>query len=211
MSLHHKLIRRAFALGLKSRYLGEMLEVDYWRRVDVNDHRIDPNCPLQERIVKLLPQKNDIVVIDVGAGMVSTVGKKYQNKNITLIPIDPLADKYRSVLIEKKIPPQFWSRNIPIEAFETGYADIVFARNSIDHSQNPVKEITEIMRVGRKVLMEHLINTAETENYRGLHQWNLEPHPNGLRVWNRKEQTIIPNVQNEIIKIDGREWLISKI
>lgn len=211
MALYHKIIRRAFLLGVKSRALGEMLEVYYWQRQDVSDYRIAPNCPLQDNIVKMLPNKKNVVIIDVGAGMVSTVGKKHADKNITLIPIDPLADKYRKILIEKGIPPQFWSRNIPIEAFETGYADIVYARNSIDHSQDPVKVISEMKRVGRKVLMEHWVNTAESEKYKGLHQWNLEPHSSGLRVWNRKSQTIIPNVQNEIIDVNGRKWMISKL
>ena len=81
-------------------------------------------------------------ILDVGCG-ISTVlhylpGHRYG--------IDPLADRYKTIYrYPKDIHIQSaYGEHIP---FEENYFDVVFSSNAIDHTDNPVKVISEIRRV----------------------------------------------------------------
>ena len=58
--------------------------------------------------------------------------------------------------------------------FDENQFDIVYSRNSIDHTFNPIKCIQEMVRVSNNhVILEHKLNEGIVECYQGLHQWNF--------------------------------------
>ena len=54
--------------------------------------------------------------------------------------------------------------------------DFVSARNSIDHTYDPLEAIKQMLRCVKEnhiVAMDHVENEGKHQHYRGLHQWNL--------------------------------------
>ena len=72
------------------------------------------------------------------------------------------------------------------EVFGTNAFDLVYARNTLDHSYDPVKAIRsmiDVVKPGCHALLEHAQNEAEEENYMGMHQWNLSVDDGRFYVW----------------------------
>jgi ubiquinone/menaquinone biosynthesis C-methylase UbiE len=209
------LISKAFKLRLtKSRKLGELLEVNYWNNAPIPEWKLDPKLPLQKRLIELLPDNKKVKILDVGAGMLTTVRKKHPEKYLHIIAIDPLAKEYYRILNRKRIIPPVVTSCLSLSNFREKTFDIVYARNSIDHSVDPIKEIYEMIRVCKGwVLMEHFVDTGKKENYRGLHQWNFNLSNGDLTISNRKKSSTIISkyFHNEIINESGRQWIITKI
>lgn len=213
--LFTKILRRINKV-IKSRWIGEQLEVAYWKRADIPAWKLDWNHPLQEKFVDILPEKKIVYILDVGCGMLSTVGKAHKGKAIFLYGIDPLADKYVKILKERGVDRFLYPHSKSIDDFNDNAFHIVYARNSIDHAEDPLKEIKEMVRVCKgTVMMEHFINTGKNENYMGLHQWNFELRENDLWLWDRKIgynlSVLFKRLTNEIIKEEGYTWIRTKI
>jgi len=121
-------------------------------------------------------------VLDVGAGPLTVVGKKWAGRKIEIVAVDPLAAEYDRLLSKHGIRPVCRTTYARAEGltgiFPAAGFDFVHARNSIDHSSDPIRTISEMLRVvkpGCWVYLEHKINEGRTENYHGLHQWNFFP------------------------------------
>lgn len=142
--------------------------------------RFDPILPLQDLVVKLLPQKRKINILDVGAGPFTYLGKVYDGVDLNIVAVDPLADIYDKLLTKYSITPIVRTAKLDAEKLTTKYSedsfDLIFARNCIDHSYSPETAILEMLKVVKKnryIFMMHRPNEAEKENWRGLHQWNF--------------------------------------
>lgn len=142
--------------------------------------RLDPQLELHEEIAKLLPIKNEVSILDVGAGPLTYLGKIYDKAKLKIIAVDPLADEYDKILSKYSLTPLIRTKKLDAEEltkrFEEKSFDLVFARNCIDHSYSPENAILEMLKVVREncyVLMLHRPNEAEQEKWRGLHQWNF--------------------------------------
>ncbi len=143
--------------------------------------RLIPEQPLQEYIRSFIPDNiMDISILDVGAGPLTYLGKKWNGKNIHITAVDPLADEYNKILFKYHITPLLKTEKLAAEQltdrFTENSFDFVYSRNAIDHSHDPEKAIAEMIKVVKPncyVFMEHKINEAEQENYQGLHQWNF--------------------------------------
>lgn len=171
--------------------------------------RLDPNSELQKEVAALLPNnKNQVSILDVGAGPITYLGKKYKNIDITIIAVDPLADHYNRLLEKYSIQPDIKTNRIAAEKlsgkFKEDSFDIVYARNSIDHSVSPEKALTEMIKVVKKngyILMSHKINEAVTMNYSGLHQWNFSSLNGDFFISSREKRTNITEKYSDICKI----------
>jgi SAM-dependent methyltransferase len=157
-------------------------------------YRLDPDLALApelgERLGTLIAGAPR--VLDVGAGPLTTVGKKWRGQTIALTAVDPLAEIYDKVLAEVGIDPMV--RTIRGEGedlsalFGENSFDLVYCANALDHFYNPFKALEEMLRVVKKggwVLLNHFPNEAETEQYSGFHQWNLWGHNGRFIIWNR--------------------------
>ncbi len=142
--------------------------------------RFDPELPLQKRIADHLPSQKIVKILDVGAGPLTYLGKKHPTCELQIIAVDPLAEIYSEILDEFKITPLIRTQKAAAEqltrSFSRGQFDLVFARNCIDHSTDPilcVEQMLEVVKPGGWVLMEHCLNEGVSQNYEGLHQWNF--------------------------------------
>ncbi|MBX2964261.1 MAG: methyltransferase domain-containing protein [Cyclobacteriaceae bacterium] len=171
-------------------WLSHKSEIDFWDNYFKNgglhwkanyELKFDPQLRLQDELASLLPKnRQEVKILDVGAGPLTYVGKVHQNLNISIEAVDPLAVYYDKLLNKYNITPLVRTKSGSAEQlsllFPANSFDLVFARNCIDHSYNPEKAILEMLttvKVGCYVLLAHIPNEGENEGYHGLHQWNF--------------------------------------
>lgn len=188
--------RKHIPQSAKSRWrAGVDSEISFWDeyfrtkgfdRSDNYKFRLNPDLPLQRRLVALLPPQTKVQILDVGAGPLTYLGKRCEGKQIDITAIDPLADEYNDILDKYMVHPLVKTQKLAAEdiaaSFSPNTFDLVFARNCIDHAYDPEKAILQMIKAvksGRYVLLEHIPNEAENEKYAGLHQWNFSKSPEG--------------------------------
>ena len=175
---------------MASRAQGLIEELAFWETViatggdwpDDTRHRLDPASELQESLRNLIPAPEGSVVriLDVGAGPLTSVGKRWDGREVIVDAIDPLADEYRALLERHgKVAPVPTARcegeNVALH-FEADTFDIVYARNSLDHAEDPIACIGAMLTVvkpGCPVVLEHSVREAIRQNHAGLHAWDF--------------------------------------
>jgi SAM-dependent methyltransferase len=179
-------------------------ELSFWRGYidsgglewpDEYAERLDPAAPLREHLIadRLTDVSSRVVsILDVGAGPMTTLGKTYPGKTLAITAVDPLAADYDRLLEEAGLRPPV--RTLPgrgedlPERFPSESFDVAYARNSLDHGDDPlvsVRNMVSLVRPGGMVVLRHYRTEAETELYAGLHQWNFEIQDGDLLVWSR--------------------------
>jgi hypothetical protein len=165
---------------------------DYFRTKGLqwpNDYqnRLDPEFPLQPGPAALLPTApQSLHLLDVGAGPLTQLGKKYQSRQLHITAVDALADKYDAILDKYGVRPIVRTQQMQAERL-TNYLspntfDLCYAHNCLDHAYDPKKAIVQMIAVAKPacyILLEHFVNEAENANYEGLHQWNFSMSSEG--------------------------------
>jgi SAM-dependent methyltransferase len=173
------------------------------RKLALQDEHLDPELPLQERIAEHLcaPQGELVSILDVGAGPMTRLGKKWEGRTVEITAIDPLADYYNRQLDKFGVTPLVRTQPGEVERltdhFPTNHFDIVYMHNALDHSYDPLKgirQMLEVVKPGCYVLLEHFINEAKTTGYHGLHQWNFCADGDHFVIWNRETRFSVNNV-----------------
>jgi SAM-dependent methyltransferase len=168
-------------------------ELQFWQRalsdpaknwvLSEYQQRMDPNLELQEELKALVdaPPGATVRILDVGAGPLTSVGKKWSGRRVELYPIDPLAGEYGRLLQQLNLRPpvltQVGHGERLREQFEENFFDLACASNSLDHSYDPLRAIEEMLRVvkpGASVYLWHFAQVGLREGYHGLHQWNFD-------------------------------------
>ncbi len=207
------IVALAKALGLQSLVwkLGLGGEVRFWNRYfstgglqwkEEFHRRLDPQLPLDGRIVALLERVSasaeEYDVLDVGSGPLTSLGKTIPGKTVRLRAVDPLAPEYDKMLAEQNLTPPVRTEECKGEElsgkFDKSTFDLVYARNCMDHSIDPVlafREMLAVTKPGGLVYLEHWPNEGETEEYRGLHQWNFDCQDGEFVVWNPKRRQVV--------------------
>jgi ubiquinone/menaquinone biosynthesis C-methylase UbiE len=163
-------------------------ELDFWnewyrtRGLEWPDDylfRLDSNAEIQTHVAAFLKTGKERI-LDVGAGPLTVLGKKWQGCKLEITACDALADAYRDMNKLYMITPLIITEKCKAENLTNVYRhnsfDIVHAQNSIDHCEDPFDAITQMLFVlkrGGVMLLRHEVNEAENENYKGFHQWNL--------------------------------------
>jgi SAM-dependent methyltransferase len=159
--------------------------------------------PLLRAEIKRLA-KSEISVLDVGAGPVTKIGFRYPGKNLAIVAVDPLANEYSRLLEAAELEPPV--RTLPVageellEHFGRGRFDIAYASNSLDHSVDPMRIITNmvgVVREGGSVILRHARNEGHEQRYEGLHQWNFDVADRDLIVWN---EAMTINVRSALLQ-----------
>lgn len=212
--------------GIKSevRFWDSYFSTEEWS-VDLKN-RLDADLPLQEKFVAMLPLQVEVNIIDVGAGPLTSIGKKYRGKQVMITAVDPLADEYDRLLDKYHIQPlirtQKGEAENLAEKFPPGSFDLVIAQNSIDHSYDPqaaIHQMIEVATHGGYIYLEHFFNVAESLQYTGMHQWNFNLSPEGdFLISSKNKQVNITQkyagqctIKCETTMGKSREWLIVKI
>lgn len=168
--------------------MGEAFQNDY-------PNRLNAEYPLQPHILEHIQHlsENEINILDVGAGPLTVLGKRWPPKKIRITAVDPLADDYDAILEKAGITPPVRSTwchgELLLERFKPNSFDLAYAQNSLDHSYNPllvIKNMLTLVKLNCYVLLEHAQNEAENENYIGLHQWNFDIENDNFIIWNKQ-------------------------
>lgn len=138
------------------------------------------------------------VVLDVGCGMSYATGNyicRGDSKQLLDIHyIDPLANYFNRILhkYHKQLPEIEFGMIEYLSAFYTQHdVDLVMVQNALDHSANPIKGIYEaldILRINGILYLNHHVNEAETEHYKGFHKYNICQEGDNLIIWNKSER-----------------------
>lgn len=187
--------------------------------------RLDPREPLQPYVAELLtqPAGSRVEVLDVGAGPLTWLGKVLPRRELRITAIDPLAQEYDAVLAENGVEPpirtRFGRAEALVEDVGRNRYDLVHARNCIDHCQDPVAAIDQLVaaaRAGAFVFLHHATNEADAQNFNGFHQWNLFGENGHLMVANRSRTTDVTERLAAVADVrttlhtDG-QWMINVI
>jgi SAM-dependent methyltransferase len=185
--------------------------------------RLDPNSPLQSEIADALTFTAGVParILDVGAGPLTWLGKQAGDGDVEIVAVDVLADDYNRLLDDAGIVPLVKTRRCETEqlteVFSPGEFDLVFARNTLDHSYDPiacVRAMLHCARPGGVVMLMHRRNEAEEEDYLGLHQWNLQNEAGDVLVWRPGQRTSLLKelgaslwIEKTWTDADGWEWV----
>lgn len=188
-------------------------EVEFWahwietRGADWPDdfrRRFEPEEPLQEPLVlQALDHVGGRVarLLDVGAGPATWLGKRHPRMELQITAVDPLAREYDRLLEEAGLAPPVRTLAVAGEDLRAAFApesfDIAYARNSLDHSADPlriVEQMLDVVRAGGFVLLRHWENEAATMGYEELHQWNFAVEDGHLVVWNDRKRIDVTDV-----------------
>lgn len=168
------------------------LELDYWDGwlarhggAEAREYRfrVDPRAPLQQAYKDWAktPWGGRLEVLDVGAGALTSLGKVWLGRDVRLHPIDPLADRYAPLLeahgVQPPVRTSYGRAEDILQRYGTDRFDLGHARNSIDHSQDPIDAIEQLVAVVRRgglVVLMHATNEADKQGFGGFHQWNLD-------------------------------------
>ncbi|MDI6695590.1 MAG: methyltransferase domain-containing protein [Anaerolineales bacterium] len=187
---------RSYLRKLRSYYFpdrtaGIFNEVDFWREwlathalgnEEEFRFRLDPDARVQPYYADLIDRidKNQVEILDVGAGPLTTIGKIHPNKKLHITAVDPLADAYQLLLNEAGFHPPIITISCSGENLSTFFSnrsfDLVISENALDHTEDPVKIIREMISVcnsGGIIALVHRVKEGNNQSYRGLHTWNF--------------------------------------
>jgi 2-polyprenyl-3-methyl-5-hydroxy-6-metoxy-1,4-benzoquinol methylase len=158
--------------------------------------RLDPNTVIAgkalTRAVEEVPRE-EISILDVGSGPLTSVGKTYPGKQIEVTAADALADEYVEALRKAKIEPL-----APVVAvagedvasyFGSETFDVTYMSNALDHTADPILVLRNLVDVTKKdgrVALRHMKNEGERNSYFGIHLWNIECRDDRFVIWNRE-------------------------
>ncbi len=205
-------IRRPVQDAWKNALAGE---IRFWERGLKNwkqlTDRFDPNQPLIEPLAELVtaPSGSTIRVLDVGAGLITCVGKKLPGYEVENTAVDALGDEYDGILERAGVVPPVRTQQCDSEKLVAKFGENVFdlahARNTLDHSYDPVAAIRQMIMVlkpGGAAVLEHAPDEAEEENYHGLHQWNLRCENNRFIVWRNKTRIDVGDTLADVATLE---------
>ena len=148
--------------------------------------------------LQFLENHDNPMVLDVGAGMSYATGNYFKKNNektpLDIHYVDPLAPFFNRILkkYRKNLPQIDYGMMEYLSAFYTKHdVDLVIIQNALDHSSNPLKGIYEALdtlKIGGKLYLNHHPNEAETEHYKGFHQFNICEEDSKLTIWNKTER-----------------------
>lgn len=143
-----------------------------------------------------LSSADNPLVVDVGCGMSYATGNMMGTDEdlqpIDLHYVDPLAHYFNDILRRhhRCLPQIEFGMVEYLSAFyDERKADLIIIQNALDHSARPVKGIIEAvssLRIGGILYLNHHPNEAETEHYKGFHQWNIDEEDGVLYIWNKQ-------------------------
>lgn len=194
-------------------------EVRFWdKRLHALPEKLaprgDPTLPLQDDVAALIvaPPGSTVRILDAGAGPLTFLGKVHPLYTLEITAVDVLADQYNASLDAAGIVPPVRTRRCETERlsdlFPAGHFDVGCARNTLDHSYDPVAGIRELLacvKPGGAVLLEHARNVAEKERYLGMHQWNFLIEDDELVVWRPGERTELSAVLAGVATVE-KTW-----
>ena len=184
------------------------------------DFRLDFTSEIQGFIKAYISPGNKI--LDVGAGMVSSLGLNVNGHELDITAIDILADEYNQLLDKHNLisPIETIKGTFEtiVDQFGENVFDFVHSRDSLDYCNRPIHALWNMIRAcktGGYIFIQVFENEATRTNYKGLCQWdfcimNGKLLMNGMNVL---ETVACPTVQLKKETENGRNlitWVMKK-
>jgi SAM-dependent methyltransferase len=144
--------------------------------------RLDPQLPIQPYVATYIDRLNAerVRILDVGAGPLTTLGKRHPSKQLEIVATDLLAPEYDRLFAELGVEPPLRTVHADadrlVEKFGPDAFDVVHGQNCIDHTIDPLRAIEQMVAVSRPggyVVLYHAENEGQRERYQQLHQWDF--------------------------------------
>lgn len=132
------------------------------------------------------------VVLDVGCALSYAFGNIIDGRQADVRYVDPLAPFYNRILRRYRVDRPaitFGMIECLSGSFAAGSVDFVHVRNALDHCADPVGGIVQslvVLKPGGVLYLNHFVDEAEREGYRGFHQFNIIAKDGDLTIWNRQ-------------------------
>ena len=133
--------------------------------------------PMQYYFRSMMPKEKRVRIADLGAGIVSTIGRLNGRHQIRVKASDILQPEYAKILYKKRItlltPMEY--QDMQALTYTDNSFDIVHCVNALDHLKNVAKAISEMKRickVGGWVYLRH--HPDQRTNYGGHHMWDAK-------------------------------------
>jgi len=207
---------------LKFWYLSVAL--DGWNWADSYKLRLGSSFNFQfPSYIKHFPNR-EILCLEVGAGAMAALGSEgVPSKVITIVPTDALANAYAAIFkdfgVISRFPVIQCDAESIIDAYAPEHFHFAYANNCLDHCYDPISAIQQMYKLVKPtgtVLLGHHINVAVSENYTGLHQWNLCETDGRLVAWNRNgmhfiDEKLPANAEFQITTSTEGNWITVSI
>lgn len=225
MQLLKKLIRKILSpyfFITASRNKGERDELKFWDRYLMTKgdqwpgdflRRIRADSSLEGYHKDIVDMINleEILVLDVGSGPLTAIGKLHPRKSLRITAIDPLARPYDHLLGKYAvIPPvrtiQCGGEQI-LEKFKPDSFDWVNGQNSLDHAIDPIQTIKNmaiVAKPGGIISLFHRENEAISKSWRRLHQWNFFMKAEKCFVSGKDRKPVDLNTIIDVIHFESR-------
>ena len=201
-------------------------ELQFWFRwlrdrepwSDMYVQRTDPNSELQPAIRAHLdsPANVHLRLLDVGSGPLTILGKRWSDRILEITAVDPLADRYAVLFKKVGLEPLVWPVAGEAERLTDRFAessfDLVYARNCLDHSYDPLRAILQMLRVvkpGRVALLEHAVDEGEYMKYAGPHQWNFRIEEGRFVIWQPGLRVDAHTVLEKLAEVEAAEGALA--
>lgn len=134
------------------------------------------------------------VILDVGCALSYAFGNVIAGRERPVGYVDPLAPFYNRILDRYGIDRpriSFGMVEMLSASYGEGNVDFIHVRNALDHCADPFEGILQCLvslRRGGVLYLNHFVNEAEREAYRGFHRFNLKEEEGRLILWNRQSR-----------------------
>jgi ubiquinone/menaquinone biosynthesis C-methylase UbiE len=139
--------------------------------------QFNKSMPLPEYFAPLIGDKKEVVIAELGAGPINTIGNYWKSVKVTVIPSDKKVAEYQvqweKYLARPLVPVVY--QDMEALTYNNETFDIVHCRNSVDHTLNPLVAIQEMKRVCKKGGWVYLAHApSQKTEYGGHHYHNFE-------------------------------------
>jgi SAM-dependent methyltransferase len=233
--LQRILLRTVAVRKLIWREKGVDHELEFWSRwfatrgylwKDDFERRFEADAVLDEKlIVRLLPEidADPVTILDVGAGPVTVLGKRYPGRSLRITPVDALAEDYDRLLSQFEVEPPVrtlaCSGEELLRKFRPETFDVAYARNSLDHSYDPlaiIHNMISVVKTGGFVVTRHVRAEGEHQRYSGFHQWNFDIEGGHLVLWNKAAKHDVTEAVRAVADVEafrddhgGDDWVVA--
>lgn len=165
---------------MSNRERGARSAIKYYQRKDRRKLRaFNHDFVLPKYFQELIGDKKSVLIADLGAGSICTLGNQWPGVDLTILASDLLADEYNEHWRNTKrtILNPVTKQDMEALTYPDDYFDIVHCVNALDHCEHPqvaIKEGIRVCKPGGWVYFRHIPNEGQNENYHGFHQWNID-------------------------------------
>lgn len=163
-------------------------------------------------------------ILDVGCALSYAFGNIINGKAADVTYVDPLAPFYNRILERYRIDRPAITYGM-IESLTGSFGqdtvDFIHVRNALDHCADPMEGICQCLvtlKQGGVLYLNHFVNEAEGEDYRGFHQFNIAEETGNLIIWNRNTRINVTDVlggvaevKTQVIEVEGRSRVVAVI